>query len=135
MSTPNPLLEPTLRLYEEAQQLLRSITRLANTLKTIALILSVLTTGSLWLVLTKALPEFTLWAGAVASTAATFIALYLKSTGSSRKHGRAIVIHGDIAQLLAKVRSGQIQEGDFWSLYKNLEHDLFTIKNALNEGD
>jgi len=133
MTSNSQFLGPTLRLYDDAEKLLRTITRTSNFLRTTSLVLSVLTTGSLWLVLTKAIPAVTLWAGAIASTVATFITLYLKSAGASKRHAKILVIHGDIAKLLAKVRADKAEPGEFWDTYKKLEHDLITVREALNE--
>jgi hypothetical protein len=132
MAETDKFLSPALDLYNEVEKLLRETTRRANTLKTVSLVLSIITAGNLWLVLSDELPKITLWIGAIASTFVTLATVYLKSVEAPKRHARLIALHGKIAQLLAKVRSGKIDDQEFWETYKELEHAWVSSKEALN---
>lgn len=126
-------LETTLHLYSKVEALVAGTATLAKRLDFGVLVLSVLTSGSLWLLISDVLPKSTLWFGAIASSLTTGITLYMSTTGINRTRSRALALHGRVAKLLARVRAGSIEDGDFWDEYKNLEHEFTECQYARSD--
>jgi hypothetical protein len=123
-------LASTLKLYADIEAIIVRTATLAKRLDLTVLILSILTSSNLWLLVTNALPKSTLWFGAFASTLVTGITLYMSGTGLKRTRTRALALHGEVAKLLAKVRSDEISEGEFWNEYKALEQKFWQIQHG-----
>jgi len=115
-------LSSALELYHQVADILARAASLATKLQLAVLILSVVTSGSLWLLLSKAVPEATLWFGAIVSTVTTGLTLYLKSSGLNKKRTKALDLYRDLGQFLAEVRASEtLDDTRFWDEYKKYE--------------
>jgi hypothetical protein len=123
-------LNEVLSLYHAVEKDLVRTANLAKALEMTVLTLSVITSGSLWLLLSERIPQSMLWLGAVASTLTVGITLYLGTTGLNRKRTQILDLHGRLGELLAEVRTHAIDEKLFWSIYKQLEHQLRVIQHG-----
>lgn len=81
------------------------------------IVLSVLTSGSLWLLLSKLLPDLTVWVGAFASSLTAGIALYMKTIDQSITD--AYSLEHDIAAYLAEIRKAPNQPADYYDKHKD----------------
>lgn len=125
-----------IELYHDVEKILASAASLGNRLQLLALFLSVLTSGSLWLLLSKTVPQATLWFGAIASTLATGIALYLKSSGINQVRTKALVVFRDLGQFLAEVRASKnMPEEHYWSKYKEFESRVIDLRYGRHDQD
>ena len=127
-------LAPILKLYSQNKLLIKKASKKVKFFTTIILVLSVITSGSLWLLLSKTLPEEILWIGAGISTIITGLSLYLKSSGLEAKKRQALATHGKMSEFIANVRSGIIQPGtqEFWMKIKMFENELVNIDYSEN---
>ena len=121
-------LNDTLELYHEVGAIISRVATRAKVLELAVLILSVLTSGSLWLLLSLKLPQSTLWFGALASSFVTGITLYIYSSGMNRMRRSALALSRQIGQFLAVIRASQISEEEFWNQYKRFESDVKDLK-------
>jgi hypothetical protein len=125
-----------LALYHEVQALLARLASRGNKLQLLVLFLSVLTSGSLWLLLSKSLPQTALWFGAVASTLTTGITLYLKSSGLNQVRAKCLTVFSDLGQFLAEVRSSDnMSEEYYWKKYKAFESRVAELQYGLHGQD
>ena len=126
-------LNEVLSLYHAVENDLVRAAKLAKALEMTVLSLSVITSGSLWLLLSERIPQSMLWLGVIASTLTVGITLYLGTTGLNRKRTRILDLHGRLGELLAEVRAHAIDEKLFWSIYKQLEHQLRVIQHGTSD--
>jgi len=121
-------LEMTVRLYERLEEQLSVFAKRGNTIENTILVISVFTSGGLWLIAAQVLPQATTWIGAVFSTLTTGLTLYLYSSGVNKKRQKAIALHSEISEFLGKIRGNpEFDDSDFWNTYKPLEHKIRTL--------
>ena len=131
--SPEPIngerIRETGELADEVEEFLKSKASTVKTLEVIVLILSVLTAGSLWLLLSNALPKSTLWFGAIASTATTFIALYMGNSGMVRTRNQALALLSDIELFMGVLRAnGYLSHEEYFGNYKPLRNRFHRLK-------
>jgi hypothetical protein len=81
----------------------------------IVLVLSVLTSGSLWLLMSDKAPHFILWVGAIASTVTSGLTAYVAFSALVQKSDDLLVLSHDIGALLGRLRSSHPPDKDeFW---------------------
>jgi hypothetical protein len=95
------------------------------------LVISVITSGGLWLLAAHVLPQAVEWAGAALSTLTTGLALYMYSSGVNKKRQKAIDLHAKVGRFLGQIRGNpDMREEDFWENFKLLEHEVFILDLA-----
>ena len=93
------------------------------------LLLSVLTTGSLWGLLSEALPDETLWIGAALATATAFLSGYTKYTNYHQIMSEALSLHSEVGEFLGEVRaSPNMTQEEYWPRHKQLETKLYELQ-------
>jgi hypothetical protein len=118
----------TIKLYDDLEQLLSRFAGRANMIENVILMISVVTSGGLWLLAAQVIPQPVTWAGAAFSTLTTGLTLYLYSSGVNKKRQRAIALHADVSRFLARIRGNpNMPESEFWDAYKPLEHEIRTL--------
>jgi len=118
----------TIDLYNQLEILLKNLAKRANIIENIVLIVSVSTSGGLWLLAAQALPQQTAWAGAALSTLTTGLTIYLYSSGVNKKRKKAIDLHSEVSIFLAKIRGNpSMSDEDFWEKFKTLETRIRTL--------
>lgn len=121
-------IDELVRFYNGARRIARGASTRWGRTEVSILILSAVTTGSLWGLLSNALPAVTLWAGAVLATSTTIVSAYSKYTDDHSTVGEALAIHAEIGEFLGKVRaSPTMTQEEYWPRHKKLEtslHDL-----------
>lgn len=127
----NERLTKALELYEQLEGLIVRTANRADLLRNSVLVLSVITSGSLWLLISETLPKGALWFGAIASTVVTIVTLYLASAGVNRMREQALTLHTAVARFIAEIRSRPLMgEAEFWDRYKAIEDDIFRLRHG-----
>ena len=121
------------KLAGDVEEFLRGVFSRVNTLEFIVLVLSVLTAGSLWLLISEALPLPALWFGAIASTLTIGITLYLKSSGMGTKRSQALALLKDAEIFIGEVKAELLPYGEFWDRYKRLRTRLHELNYGKQE--
>jgi hypothetical protein len=120
--------------YNDIEAFLAKLASRAKLLELMVLILSVLISGSLWLLLSKRIPETTLWFGAVASTIVSGITLYIKSSGLNRTRVKALSLYQDLGQFLAEVRDAEsLHEIGYWPKTKRFDSRIADLRYGLQD--
>jgi hypothetical protein len=121
-------LAQTIPLYQSLEEQLAKFSRYGNIIENTILIISVITSGGLWLLAAQVLPQATTWAGAALSTLTTSLTLYLNSSGVNKKRKKAIELHSEVSIFLARIRSNpNMTDSEFWDTYKPLQHKVRTL--------
>ncbi|HYX72880.1 MAG TPA: hypothetical protein VE732_08920 [Nitrososphaera sp.] len=116
-------------MYNEVEAFLAKVASRSKLLELTVLILSVLTSGSLWLLLSNKVPGTTLWFGAIASTVVSGITLYIKSSGLNRTRVKALSLYQDLGQLIAEVRDAEsLQDISYWPKVKQIEGRIADLR-------
>ena len=125
----NSYLSPILKLYSQNKVLIESLSKQLRLINNTILVLSVVTTGGLWMLITGALPDYALWVGAIISTVVTGLTLYLKSSGMEAKKRKALAAYGQMSEFIGNVRGGAIKPGteEFWIKIKMFQNELVQI--------
>src|ERR1700720_4475472 len=79
-----------LPIYRSVQTFVGEVSRRRKLCGLTVLFLSVLTSGSLWLLLSQAAPVQVLWASAVASTLTTLVTIYVYWSGMNQSLSTAL---------------------------------------------
>ncbi len=128
-------IDRALSLYNEVERAVATKANLGKRLEFISLASSVLTSGSLWLLLSEAIPRPVLWFGALASTLTTGITIYVGTTNLNRYRSRALGLLKRASKFLAKVRSKELRDNEFWDNYKFIEVTLRDIQHGRNDAE
>jgi len=100
-----------------------SLARLRR-LETLTLILTVLTTGSLWATLTKQFPEPILWIGALLSTGSALVTGWVKQRNYSQVAIEAGTLQTKLTDLLIKyTKSPEMPREEYRVEHKKLEDE------------
>lgn len=124
-------LHHTLDLYKFLESLLHKFADISNKIQNLVLILSVITSGSLWLLLGNIAPDATIWLGAILSTIVTGLTIYMYASGINRKRTTAISLHRELSAFLAAIRSSEegVDDSEFWDKFKSIETRIRTIEH------
>jgi hypothetical protein len=101
--TQNDQINEVIGLYVRIEETISKTAKLVKSLDLLVPALSVLTSGSLWLLVSQILPSSTLWLGALISTVTTGITLYISAAGLNRRRSRALDLHKRTGRFLACV--------------------------------
>ena len=96
------------------------------------LVLSVITSGGIWVLIGASFPQTAAWFGAAFSTIVTFFTIYQLSFGPKQRVRKAYEIYEAIAREVARVRGGSSSAFDstaFWDNYKALEVEVTKLEN------
>lgn len=89
------------------------------------LALSLVTTGSLWGLVSDLLPTATLWVGAVLATITAFLSAFSKFTNYHAIMGKALRLNADINELLGRIRAKpDMSQEQFWPAFHKLKTKL-----------
>ena len=123
-------LQSVLRQYHQVRDILGRFSNRRKLCGALVLVLSVLTSGALWLLVGEAVPKPALWAGAVMSTLTTGITLYVYSSGMLQTIASSLALYRSIGKFLACVRSEAIPESEYWDKVKGFEFELEKIRSG-----
>jgi len=116
-------------LYGEIEPLVKKYASRADSIEITVLVLSVLTSGAFWALVSDAVPKSLGLIGAAISTVVTFLTIYMYSSGLNAKRKTAIFIFKEIGKFMAEVRtSTSLDDRDFWTKYKLYEGMIFELK-------
>jgi len=88
-------------------------------LELILIVISAVTTGTLWTLIAGVAQHVTAWGGAILSTIVTALTAYKRSLGPEEVYQRAAELYKKTGELLADVRSSDSFDGkSFWHAYK-----------------
>lgn len=85
----------------------------------LVLLLSVVTSGALWVLIVQSNEEIAAWAGAISGTLVTAVTLYQHTIGPRANLGRYNPFFSEFGQRLADVRTAP--DSFTWHLFKDLE--------------
>ena len=115
-------------LYNQADELKTRYATTAKRIDVTVLILSVVTTGAFWALLSDAAPKALGWAGAIISTIVTGLTLYMYVGGVQSKRKKAIFVFKEIGKFLGEARGNPYMDTmEFWNRYKVYEGMVRTI--------
>jgi hypothetical protein len=116
-------IERLVRLYNDVETMMAKAASQVSRLEMTVLVLSILTSGSLWLLLGEAIPQPTLWLGAIASTIVTIITLYLNTSGVKKVRKQAIGLYQALGRFIAECRASTSGLSDemYWGRLKEFE--------------
>jgi hypothetical protein len=118
------------RVYARAEAVVTRASRLRRILTIVATVLSLVTSGGLWLLVSERLPESALWFGAVASTITTGITIFISLLSLDRVRADAVVLYKDVGSFLARLRGGlPVSDDLFWQHYKDFELRLLNLEH------
>lgn len=117
-------------LHRAAKSLVERVTRCHYRIEVLRLILSVLTSGGIWILLSVSLPQTAAWFGAVFSTIVSGLATYQFTLGPRRKVKEAYALLRDIGRELAALRGHpEFDRIQFWERYESFEFQLKKLEN------
>lgn len=100
-------------------------------LELLILVLSTLTSGSLWIMLSQSFPKPLTWIGAALSTVTTGLTLYFYLENPRAKRDEALFFQKEVLSYLASVRSSPfVSMEDHWQTLKEFQHRLSRLENT-----
>jgi hypothetical protein len=96
------------------------------------MVLSVVTSGGIWVLLAASYPQTAAWFGAAFSTIVTFFTIYQLSFGPKQRVRKAYDVYEAIAREVSRLRGGNPVAFDprvFWDNYKSLEVEVTKLEN------
>jgi hypothetical protein len=97
-------------------------------LEIVLIVVSGITSGSLWALLAGIAPHVTAWLGAILSTAVTLLTAYKQSLGPEHVYKRAAELYKETGELLAKMRSSnEFDKEAFWHGFKFIQANMVEI--------
>jgi hypothetical protein len=122
-------LNDLLSYYHTVQDLIKAYATKANRIDSAILILSVVTSGALWLLASQVVPQVTAWVGAIISTVVTGLTIYLYASGLNRRRKTAHELYTDIGKFIAQYRATPgMSESDYWNAVKGFESAIEDLK-------
>jgi hypothetical protein len=117
--------------YDRVSRMIARMARIGNALHVGVLTFSVVTSGSLWLLLSKTVPQGVLWFGAIASTLTSGITVYIKTSGINKKRSKALALYRDMGQFVAEVRTSKtLTDAEFWAKVKSYEFEIAALQHG-----
>lgn len=115
--------------YRGARRIARGASTRWSRIEISILLLSAITTGSLWGLVSDILPSVALWIGAILATATAIISGYSKWANDHSTMGEALSLHAAIGEFLGQVRAspGMTQQ-EYWPRHKELETKLHELE-------
>jgi hypothetical protein len=103
--------------------------RRLNLIEKTLMIFSVITSGALWLLIGDVFGKVMIWIGAVISTVATGLTIYMEMSQLKRDKNDCLRVKGKMMDFLAEIRSGRMNDDvdRFWRDLKRLQTDLDNI--------
>jgi hypothetical protein len=123
-------LKAVLVLYDQVAEILRRFSTRRRLYGLSVLVLSVLTSGALWLLVGQIVPKTILWLGALASTATTAITLYIYSSGMIQTIAISLTLYRSIGKFVAQLRSEPVSQADYWDKLKGFEFQLERLRTG-----
>ena len=117
-------LQTVLESYHAVREILRRFSARRKLCGVSVLILSVLTSGALWLLVGETLPKAILWLGAVLSTLTTAITSYVYWSGMLQTIASSLALYKVIGKFLVRLRSEAVPDNEYWEKVKSFEFEL-----------
>jgi hypothetical protein len=120
----------TVALHRAVGAVTSQTTRANYRIELTALILSVLTSGAIWVVVDGAFHGVATWVGAASSTLVTGLSIYQFTLGPRPRVKQAYVLYEAVGKELAHLRGATtFDQVQFWDKYKAFEFDLEKLEN------
>jgi uncharacterized protein YggT (Ycf19 family) len=121
-------------LLRKCDDLVRRLALRNDSVDYSVIILTTVTSGSLWLLLTQLLPITVLWVGAVLSTISTILTIYSLMSGVGKRRKNSLKLRSAIADFLAEVRGKNYRPlRDFWSEVKWFDSTIMMLERSRDE--
>ncbi len=119
-----------MNLYDETYRIIQQSSRRGKTVETLGLLISILTTGTLWMLISEAIPRVVLWFGALASSVTTALNIVPFFRDFPKKRMEALTLCQEIGQFIAAVRASEdVLSEDYWASLKRFETKIADLKN------
>jgi hypothetical protein len=122
-----------IEMYKWVGEIIGQANRTNIRLEIILIVISAITSGTLWMLLAGKLPEITTWVGAILSTIVTIITIYQKSLGPKKVYDDALPLYKNIGEFIAELRSQTVfTHQDIklaWHKYKSLQAGLWAFEH------
>jgi hypothetical protein len=123
------LIEMMNNLHGKVGGIVESSSKASRKIEILLLIVSILTSGALWILLSISLSKLTLWVGAIFSTITSGLNIFQIAFGPKKEFNESLNLYRDIGNELAHMRaSKEIDETRFWDQYKAFETRKIQIK-------
>jgi hypothetical protein len=117
----NSPLENTIILADFIEKQMKFLSKRVNFLEITVFVMSIITSGALWLLVGEIIPTIMTWVGAIINTLILIITGYVKIMGLNKKRDTVMELHKEVYQLLGEIRGSKIDNPEFWDRYKNLQ--------------
>ena len=100
----------------------KALNRIIRQLQIAVLTLSLITTGSVWALISNSAAEFAKWCGAILGTILTGVTSYQTMNKFEDKYSATLTLYGDIGATMSTLRQTTVlTPNDFWIPYKSFE--------------
>jgi len=118
-----------IQLYNRVEKLISRKTIIRRIVDTVVLTLSVLTSGTLWVLSTTKAPEIFAWIGAIISSVVTLMMMFQLSARLPQLSIELKFLHHDLGQYIAILREADERPNDFWLEVKEFESQIIDYEN------
>ena len=92
------------------------------------LILAILTTGSLWAIISKTYPQFATWCGAILGTTLTGLTGFQNIHKFEEKYSETLALYNEVGLAMSQIRqTNNFKPDDFWGPYKSFETKCLSL--------
>jgi hypothetical protein len=115
-------------MREKVSQLLEKTSRVNRKIEIAIIVISTITTGTLWATIGDVFPNLSIWAGAIMSTALTALTTYQKSFDPQKRYEEAWSLYREVGQVIAHLISGkEFDYSEVLSKHKDFDSRLLKI--------
>ncbi len=123
-------------MYRSAGALSSNLQARSRRIEIAMIVISVLTSGTLWTLISARYPDAAAWCGAVLSTLVTGLTLYQHQVGPMRRHREILALFHEIGQEIAVIEaSTRFNRGQFWHRMKFLEFHYQQVMSPPKKGE
>jgi hypothetical protein len=123
-------IEITVGLHRETGALTAQFTTRNYRIEVAILVITVITSGGIWVLLGASFATLAAWFGAVFSTVVTGLTIYQLSLGPKQRVKPVYTLYEAIGKELARLRGVQdFNPTLFWDQYKSFEFELQKLQN------
>jgi hypothetical protein len=114
----------------EAEAFTSTTSKKLNKIELTIMILSVITSGALWLLISNVFNQLMVWIGAIISTIVTGLTIYMEMSQLKKKRIDGLRLRRELMNFLAELRSGAMDDDAerYWRDLKRFQDELKYLK-------
>ena len=126
-------IEIVVGLHRDAGTLTSRFSTNSYRIEVTILVITVLTSGGIWVLISEAMPKEAAWLGAIFSTITSGLIIYQLTLGPKKRVKPVYELYEKIGKELANLRGGRkFNPSLFWDNYKRFEYDLQRLQNPVD---